>query len=143
MKKRMALGLLPAVGVSALPVLACPACLPALASVLGAIGLTFLTSRTYLLWVNLMALGLALATLFASRRTNGYAPLTLGTTGAAMIMLGKFALASNVMAWLGVVVLVFASALTMFVRNDATRCDACGNSGSDVRGGNQDGKEKS
>ena len=86
----MVLGVLPANGVSAIPTLACPACLPALASALGAIGLTFLTKSEYLLWVNLVPLVLALTILFMKRRANGYAPFLLGTTGALAIMVGKF-----------------------------------------------------
>jgi hypothetical protein len=64
MKKRMVLGVLPAIGLSAIPTFACPACLPALASLLSAIGLTFLTKSQYLVWVNFAALGLALTILF-------------------------------------------------------------------------------
>lgn len=142
-KKGMVLGMLPAIGLSAIPAVACPACVPALASVLSAIGLTFLTNGAYLLWVNLVALLLALTVLFVKRRMNGYAPILLGTAGAVTIMLGKFVLARNVLAWSGWAVLVFASALTMLGRSDTTRCDACGNSGSGVAGGNQRGKQKS
>ncbi|HZQ70530.1 MAG TPA: hypothetical protein VFA68_18525 [Terriglobales bacterium] len=142
-KKGMVLGMLPAICLSAIPAVACPACVPVLASVLSAIGLTFLTNGAYLLCVNLVALLLALTILFVKRRTNGYAPILLGIAGAVTIMLGKFVLARNVLAWSGWAVLVFASAMTMLGRSDTTRCHSCGNTGPAVAGGNQHGKEKS
>lgn len=142
-KKGMVLGMLPAIGLSALPAMGCPACVPALASLLGAVGLTFLTNSAYLLWVNLLALLLSLTILFVRRRTNGYAPFLLGFVGAATIMLGKFVLARNVLAWPGWAVLVFASALTILGGSNATKCDACSNGSSAVARGDQHGKEKS
>jgi len=68
-------------------------CLPALTSVLGAIGLTF--EREYFVWVNLVALVLALA---------------------VAIMLGRFVFTGPALAWSGLAVLTFASALTTFGR---------------------------
>jgi hypothetical protein len=120
-----------------------PECLPALTSVLGAIGLTFLTRRAYLLWVNLAALMLALTILFMKRRANGYAPFLLGATGAVAIMLGKFVLTENAVAWSGFAVLIFASALATLGRRDATICKVCDNKNSVVMGENQYGKAKS
>lgn len=143
MKKPMVLGVLPAIGVSAIPTLACPACLPALTAVLGAIGLTFLTHRAYLLWVNLAALMLALTILFMKRRANGYAPFLLGATGAVAIMLGKFVFTENAVAWSGLAVLIFASALATLGRRDATMCNVCDNKNSFVGGEGQYGKAKS
>jgi hypothetical protein len=134
MKNRMVLGVLPAVGISAIPVLVCPACWPALASVLGAVGLTFLTNRTYLLWVNLAVLALALTILFAKRHANGYRPFLLGTAGAALIVVGKFVLNRDSLSWSGLAVLIFASVLLMFSGNKAT-CSQCRNIRSVVRGG--------
>jgi len=143
MKKGMILGVLPAIGVSAIPTLACPACLPALASVLGAIGLTFLIQREYVVWANLAALVLALTILYAKRRANRYAPFLLGAVGAVAIMLGKFVLAERALAWSGLAVLIFASALTTSGRRDATTCKVCDNNNSVIMGESQRGKEKS
>jgi hypothetical protein len=143
MRKRMVLGVLPAIGVSAIPTLACPAFLPALASLLGAIGLTSLTNRAYLLWVNLAALMLALTILFMKRRANGYSPFPLGATGAVAIMLGKFIFTENAVALSGFVVLIFASALATLGRRDVTICKVCNNKNSVGGGEDQYGKAKS
>jgi hypothetical protein len=143
MKKRMVLGVLPAIGASAIPTLACPACLPALASLLGAIGLTSLTNRAYLLWVNLVALVLALAILYSKSRENGYVPFLLGLAGGVAIMVGKSPNTGHALAWSGLVALTLASALRIFGRGSATTCNACSNKSSVVGGENQYGKEKS
>jgi hypothetical protein len=63
MKSRTLAGVVPAVGFSLLPTIACPACLPALASVLGAAGLSFVAESRYLPWFNLAALVIALVLL--------------------------------------------------------------------------------
>jgi hypothetical protein len=141
MKKRMVLGVLPAIGLSAIPTLACPACLPALASILGVTGLTFLIEREYFVWVNLVALVLALAILFMKRRANGYAPFLLGAVGAVAIMLGKFVLTGHALAWSGLAALIVASAMKTFGRKNTNTCNVCGNHSS--VGENQYGKEKS
>ncbi len=143
MKKRMVLGLLPAIGVSAIPTLACPACLPVLASALGAVGLTFLTWSEYLVWANLVALVLALAMLFMKRRVNGYTPFLLGTTGAVAITLGKFVITESALARSGLALLIFAPALTALGRRTATTCKVCDDNGAVVMGENHYGKEKS
>jgi mercuric ion transport protein len=142
MKHRMVLGVLPAIVLSAIPAVACPACVPTLVSLLSAIGLTFLTNRAYLLWVNLVALVLALAMLLVKRHTKGYSPILLGTAGAVTIMLGKFVFVGNMLTWSGWAVLVFASALSTFGRRGATMCDACGINTSVIGEENQHGKEK-
>ncbi len=142
MKNRMVLGVMPAVGISAIPVLACPACWPALASVLGAVGLTFLTNRAYLLWVDLAVLALALTILFAKRHANGYPPFLLGTAGAALIVVGKFALNRGSLSWSGLAVLISAAVLSIFSGKQAT-CSACRNAGAIVQGGHQHGKKES
>ncbi len=74
----MVLGVLRAIGISAIPTLACPACLPVLASALGALGMIFLAQSEYLVWANLVALVLALTILFMKRRANGFAPFPAG-----------------------------------------------------------------
>jgi hypothetical protein len=75
MKSRTVVGVVPAVGSSLLPTLTCPSCLPALASVLGAVGLSFIAEPRYLLWINLVALTVALVLLARIQRQRVSAPL--------------------------------------------------------------------
>jgi len=105
------LAALPGAGAALLPVGLCPACWPAYAGLLGALGLSFLLETTYLLPVTATLLGLALLALgFRARTRRGYLPLLLGTLSAAAILAFKFAYASAPLVYAGLLGLVAASA---------------------------------
>jgi hypothetical protein len=143
MKKRMVLGVLPAIGVSAIPTLACPA-MPAGAHVsIGCDWADILDPQGIPPVGNLAALMLALTILFMKRRANGYAPFLLGATGAVAIMLGKFVFTENAVAWSGFAVLIVASALATLGRRDATICKVCDNKNPVGIGEDEYGKAKS
>ena len=72
MKSRTLAGVVPAVGFSLLPTIACPACLPALASVLGAAGLSFVAESRYLPWFNFGSLSNCLSSSREGRATMGF-----------------------------------------------------------------------
>ncbi len=101
MKKIEAAAVVPALGASLLPSLSCPACWPAYASLLSAVGLSFVGQSKYLLWLNLVALLVSLVVLFRRVRTGGYAPLLIGALATLLILSGKFLLNSNPATWLG------------------------------------------
>jgi len=87
---------LPGLGAALLPVLGCPACWPAYAAVVTALGLGFLLDQTHLPPLTAVLLGLALAS-FArgARNRHGYAPVAVGGVGAALTLASKFAFPSD------------------------------------------------
>ena len=124
---RTIFGLFPALGLSLIPSLTCPACLPALASVLGAVGLTFLAQREYLIWLNLVALVIALALLARGERKWISWPLATAGLGAAGVMLGKFVWGSSAVWWIGLSVFMLGSVWSALARkrSSAARCNEC------------------
>ncbi len=124
MKKSDFATVVPALGASLLPGLSCPACWPAYASLLSAVGLSFLGESKYLLWLNAAALGVSLIVLFRQARNASYVPILIGVLGALLILSGKFFLNSNPMTWLGA-----AALLAAFVwsgpKSKPAGCPAC------------------
>ncbi len=101
----------PAIGLSLLPKIACPACWPAYAGLLSTIGLGFMVPNvTYLLPLTLAFLLIAVGTLaFRAHRRRGYVPFVVGILAASLILIGKFSLASNPVLYAGMVLLILAS----------------------------------
>src|SRR5437588_1736780 len=82
---------LPGIGVSLLPKLPCPACWPAYAGIVSALGLGFLISTKYLLLLTVAFLAITAASLgFRASRRHGYGPFWLGLAAAVVIFTGKF-----------------------------------------------------
>jgi len=101
--------LLPAIGTALLPKLTCPACWPAYAGLLSAMGLGFVDYSPWLLPATVLFLVVTLAGL-AWRPRRGYAPLALGLLAAALMLGGKFGFESEAATYAGVALLVAASA---------------------------------
>jgi len=101
---------LPGVGVSLLPKLACPLCLPAYAGLLSSVGLGFLISAAYLLPLTAGFLVLALAAMaFRASNRHGYSPFLLGLVAAAGVLLAKFVWESKPTMYGAVGLLIIAS----------------------------------
>jgi hypothetical protein len=117
--------------VSLLPSLACPLCWPAYAALASSLGLGFLASSTYLLPLTGALLAIAVVGLGLQAKTIGYGPLVLGLVSAAVILPGKFLLASSLMTYAGVALLVIASAWSLAPKRFAASpaCPACATSG--------------
>lgn len=117
-RDRRKLGLLtiPGVLVSLLPALACPLGWPLYAALLYSFGLGFLTSSVYLLPLTGALLAIAVVGLALQARTVGYVPLVLGLASFAVIVPGKFILASDLMTFAGVALMVIASVWTLVPR---------------------------
>ena len=127
MRSRTVAGVVPAVGFSLVPTIACPACLPALASVLGAAGLSFVAERRYLLWLNLAALVIALALLARGERRWVPVPLALAAAGATAVMLGKFVWSNSWIWWGGLAVFMLGSIWSGIWRRRSHKvCIDCG-----------------
>src|SRR5205823_3001462 len=76
---RSLIGTLPAVGAALLPKVACPACWPAYAGFLSAVGLGFLLKEAWLLPLTATFLAMAVGALaFQARRRRRFGPLVLG-----------------------------------------------------------------
>jgi hypothetical protein len=120
------LAILPAVFFALLPKIACPACWPAYAGLLGSLGLGFLLDTSYLL--PLTGIFLALATFalwYRAERRRGYRPFVLGLAGAAIVLFGKFVFASDAAMYGGLIVLVAASIWNGWPKRKKPGCAAC------------------
>lgn len=115
--------LLPAVGTALLPKLTCPACWPAYAGLLSAMGLGFIDYTAWLLPATLLFLIITLITL-ARRPRRGYAPLVLGVLAGALVLIGKFGFDSDSVTYAGVALLVAASAWNAWPTH-ASACPSC------------------
>lgn len=118
---------LPAVGATLLPVGLCPACWPAYAGLLSAVGLGFLLDATYLFPLTATLLAMAVGSLaIGAKSRRGYGPFVLGVAASALVLLGKFLYQSNAAMYLGLAVLVTTSAYNAWpVRQKVTECPTC------------------
>ncbi|MGI8741600.1 MAG: MerC family mercury resistance protein [Bryobacteraceae bacterium] len=125
---KQTIGALPGIGVSLLPKLMCPACWPAYAGIVSALGLGFLISTKYLLPLTAGFLAIsAMALGFHASHRRGYGPFGLGIVAAAVILTGKFYFDSTQAAYAGVGLLIAASVWNSWPRRAATApfCSAC------------------
>ncbi len=117
---RSAIGI-PAAALAALPL--CPACYPAYAGVLSALGLTILSDTTLQSALTVLFLTAALgALLYKAKSRRGYGPLALGAAASAMLSFAKFVMGSDPITYAAVGVLVLAGLWNVWPRADA----ACG-----------------
>lgn len=120
----------PGVGVALLPMLGCPACWPAYAGLLSAMGLGFLIQARYLLPLTIVFLALALGAIgWRAKSRHGYGPLLLGGVGSVVLLVGKFHFELDPAMWSGVAALVAASLWNAWPRPVPTvtseACPAC------------------
>jgi len=121
---------LPGVGVSILPKLACPLCWPAYAGLLTSLGLGFLISTAYLLPFTAAFLVLTVVALvFRANKRRGYGPFVLGLVAGSAVLLGKFALESNLTMYSALGLLLIASLWNAWplrdIPSEAATCPAC------------------
>ncbi len=111
---------------SFLPVLTCPACWPAYAGVLGAMGISFLNYTPYLLPAVGVMLGLTLISLaMGARRRHGFGPLGAGLAAAVVMTVGRFAVAADPVVYLGFVILLVAAVWNAWPNTTSTECSTC------------------
>ncbi len=117
------LSMLPSIGTAILPNLTCPACWPAYAGFLSALGVGFIDYTPYLLPLMVVFLGVALVSFGHRARTRrGHGPLILGVAAAAVVPIGKFVLDSNLGVYGGLALLVTASIWNAWPKRSASRC---------------------
>jgi mercuric ion transport protein len=125
---RSALAVLPALGTALLPNLTCPACWPAYAGLLSALGLGFANYTLYLLPLTAVFLTLAVASLgYHAKNRRTHKPFILGLLAAILIIVGKFVFVSNLAVYGGVALLVSASLWNSWPRraSKSGSCPAC------------------
>ncbi|MCP5468546.1 MAG: MerC family mercury resistance protein [Deltaproteobacteria bacterium] len=127
-KWRRLLALLPVIGAALLPSLACPACWPAYAGFLSALGIGFFNYSAYLLPLMVIFIMVTLFTLgFRAKTRHGYYPLILGTLSSTVIVFGKFIFNLNWVLYLGVVCLIAACIWNSWPvkKNKLHSCPSC------------------
>ncbi len=127
---RSAMAMAPGVGLALLPKVTCPACWPAYAGVLSAVGLGFLMETRYLLPLTSLFLAIALFFLaFRARRRRGFGPFVGGLVAAGVLMIGKFVFESDPAMYVGVAGLMASSLWNSWPRKDAegnaAQCSTC------------------
>ncbi len=121
------LATVPGIAFAFLPKLACPACWPAYAGLLGSVGLGFLLETAYLFPLTAAFLVLAVGALaFRARTRRGYGPFAVGLAAAATVLLGKFGFDYDVAMYGGIGLLVAASVWNAWpVRRKDGGCPTC------------------
>jgi mercuric ion transport protein len=101
---------MPGILAALLPRITCPACWPAYAGFLGAVGLPILMDVRWLLPLTAASLLVALGALaIGARSRRGWGPLFVGLAAAALVLIGKFVMNSNPATYLGTALLVCAT----------------------------------
>jgi mercuric ion transport protein len=118
---------LPGLAVALLPKVACPACWPLYAGVLGSVGLGFLVRAEILLPIPIVFFAATLASFaFGARRRRGFGPLALGTVAAIGLLVGKFVFELEPAVQAGIALLVVASLWNAWPRRAVVKsCNAC------------------
>jgi hypothetical protein len=117
----------PGITASLLPKLMCPACWPAYAGIVSALGLGFLISTKYLLALTVVFLAISVTALaFRSSSRCGLGPFWIGLIAAVVILIGKFGLDSNYMTYTGIGLLISASLWNSWpYRAEPGSCETC------------------
>jgi len=93
---RLSAAVLPGIAVALLPKLACPACWPAYAGLLGSVGLGFLIETRWLLPLTAVFLAAAIGALaYRAKERRGFAPFAVGILAAGLVLFGKLRLESG------------------------------------------------
>ncbi len=117
---RAVLGI-PASALAALPV--CPACYPAYAGVLSALGLGALANTTAQTVLTALLLSVALsALLYRARSRRGLGPFVVGAMATLVVVVSKFVLGFDGGTYVGVGALVVAGLWNVWPRANAA-CD--------------------
>lgn len=125
-KMKQHLVLLPAILLALLPKVACPACWPAYAGLLSAVGVGFLARAEYLLPLTAIFLGIVLIGLaFRARARRGYGLFFWGVLGAAAVLVGKFVLELSFLFYAGLSLLVGASLWNTWPRKESKIASCC------------------
>jgi hypothetical protein len=116
----------PAILLSLLPKITCPACWPAYAGLLSSMGMGAFNYGPYLFPLTVAGLVVALAGLgFRARQRRGHGPLAAGALGGAILLVGKFGYDSQPAMYGGIVLLIGASIWNAWPKRRPGPCPAC------------------
>jgi MerC mercury resistance protein len=123
------LAALPAAFLSLLPAVTCSACLGAYAGLLSALGLGFLVRSTVLepLLISTLLIGLGSIVWSTLRQRNPW-PLALTLLGDLAVVIGRYAVASQEMQWLGFPLILGGALWSIWLRRRlpaSQECAAC------------------
>jgi len=125
----------PEVGAALLPQMACPLCFSLYAGILSALGVGFVPSTVYLFPLTAIFLLIAVgALLFRADRRRGYWPFLLGLVAAGLVLLGKFAIESDLVMYGGIGLLLAASIWNSLPRHltKSSSCLSCAPAGKET-----------
>lgn len=102
--------IVPSIGAVLIPGISCPACWPAYAGLLSALGIGFVNYTPYLLPITVLFLMIAVFALaFRAKRRRGYRPAFTGLIAAIVIIVGRFVLSLGLLTYSGIGLLIIAS----------------------------------
>ena len=123
---KSAIAAAPGVAIALLPKVFCPACWPAYAAALSALGLGFLMQERYLLPITVVALALAtLGIAYRARMRRGYAPAIVAAVGALLLVVGKFVLDSSAATYAATAVFAAAAIWNAWPLRRSAACSTC------------------
>ncbi len=126
--RRGAWAAIPAVAVALLPNLTCPACWPAYAGLLSALGVPMLMNNAVLLPLTIVGMAVAVGLMaFRAQRRRGFGPFAVGLPAAVMVVMGKFVFVSEGLTYGGILLLLGASFWNVWPRRPVAKaaCSAC------------------
>lgn len=120
---------IPAVAMGFLPSIVCPACIPALAGLLSAIGVGGIVAVAVVKPLTILFLLVALfGLLYQAKRNHRYGPVAVGSLGAAGLYTALCWMPIPPFKWLGALLLISASiwnVLPTRKKADGATCPAC------------------
>lgn len=106
------------------PVLTCPTCWPLYAGLLSAMGVNFVNYTPYILPVTAIMLLVSLVVLgWKAKERRGYLPLVVGVLASVLLLVGKFAVESNLLFYIGVILLISASLWNVWPKRHCGVCN--------------------
>lgn len=110
----------------------CPACIPALAAFLSAIGLS-IGNAVFVKWLTIAFLAIGVISLaWSARLHRRWWILAVAILGAVMIYGGRYLWFSQILLWAGTAILIGSAAANLFAKR---RCPHCAQSASEPIGG--------
>lgn len=101
----------------------CPACIPALAAVLSAVGLGSIGNGPIVRWLTIAFLATGLFSLgWSDRMHRRWWILATGIPGALMIYVGRYLWFSPALMWAGTAILLGSAVMNLTIKRGCPRC---------------------
>ena len=122
------LAAVPAVGIALLPNVTCPACWPAYAGLLSALGVPVLIGSAVMMPLTVVFMAMAVGSMaYRAKNRRGYGPFLIGLVAAATLIIGKFVFAIESLTYGGLFLLLVATLWNSWPkrRQAEASCAAC------------------